>query len=35
MRIVAVVAQDQFVELAGLELQLLRREFMLAGRAEM
>jgi hypothetical protein len=33
-RIAARVAQDQLVELAGFKLELLRREFMFAGRAE-
>src|SRR6185295_47371 len=34
MRIAARVAQDQLVELAGFKLELLRREFILAGGAE-
>ena len=34
MRIAARVAQDQLVELAGFELELLRREFMFARRAQ-
>src|SRR5206468_3870836 len=34
MRIAARVAQDQLVELAGFKLELLRREFVFAGRAE-
>jgi hypothetical protein len=34
MRIAARIAQDQSVELAGLKTQLLRREFVFAGRAE-
>ena len=34
MRVVARVAQHEFVELAGFEAQLARNEFMLAGLAE-